>query len=315
MKNLHEFCECVCDHVRGILGEEYEIAMKTVRKNNNIMMDGMLIRHRDSSVAPTVYLNPYYEQYAEGRTILHIAEEVADVYQRNRNPWEVEPSFDFSEIRDKILFRVVNLELNREELTHMPHVEIGDFAVGFQWVVDTDDRRLGSVRITDEQAEAWGVTTDELTELAVANTLRDAPPVLRSIEDVLREILSEHGGTYAGLTSSEVESSCAEREFPMYVLTNSNSHMGASAILSLPFLDSFREKIGEDFWILPSSIHEVILVPVSCVDNRERLTAMVREINETQVPPQEVLSDEVYSFGEFEELMPAGFRMQLQAGG
>lgn len=314
MKNFHEFCECVCEHVRGMLGEEYMISMKSVRKNNNITMDGMLIRHCDSSIAPTVYLNPYYEQYAEGRTIAHIAEEVAAVYRNNKNPWKEEPNFEFSNIRDRILFRVINRTLNEEELMHMPHVEIGDFAVGFQWIVDTDDRRLGSVRITDDQMEMWGVTTDELTQLAVANSAREFPPVLRNIEDVLREILQDNGGSCCGFNMSEFEDCCEEREFPMYVLSNSNSHMGASAILALPFLDEFREKIGEDFWILPSSIHEVILVPVSKIRDREKLSAMVHEINETQVPPQEVLSDVVYSFGEFENLMPIGFRMQLQAG-
>ena len=313
MKNFQEFCECVCEHVRGILGEDYTISMKSVRKNNNITMEGLLIRYLDSSVAPTIYLNPYYEQYSEGRTIGHIAEEVAEIYRNNRDPWKEAPSFEFSEIRDKILFRVINRGLNEEELMHMPHVEIGDFAVGFQWVVDTDDRRLGSVRVTDEQAESWGVTTDELTKLAVENSARDVPPVLKSIEEVLHEIVRDNGGSFCGLTESELKESSSEQEFPMYVLTNSRSHMGASALLALPFLDEFRDRIGDDFWIFPSSIHEVILVPVSKVEDRAKLCAMVREINETQVPPQEVLSDEVYSYGEFEDMMPVGFRAQLQA--
>lgn len=315
MKNFREFCECICEHVREMLGEEYSISVKSVRKNNNITMDGLLIRHADSAVVPTIYLNPYYEQYAEGRTILHIAEEVADVYRSNREPWKEPPSFDFAEIRDKILFRVINRTLNEEELLHMPHVEIGDLAVGFQWVVDTDDKRLGSVRVTDEQAELWGVTTEELTQLAVANSARETPPVLKNIEEVLQEILRENGGSYAGLTNADVEEACEQREFPMYVLSNSRSHMGASALLAVPFLEEFRERIGEDFWILPSSIHEVILVPVSKVEDRAKLCAMVREINETQVPPQEVLSDEVYSYGEFESMMPIEFRTQLQVGG
>ena len=314
MKNFREFCECVCEHLRGMLGEEYSISVKSVRKNNNITMDGLLIRHADSPVVPTIYLNPYYEQYAEGRTILHIAEEVADVYRSNREPWKEPPNFDFTEIRDKILFRIINRSLNEEELLHMPHVEIGDFAVGFQWVVDTDDKRLGSVRITDEQAEMWGVTTEELTELAVANSARETPPVLKNIEEVLQEILRDNGGFYGGLTNADVEEACEARDFPMYVLSNSRAHMGASALLALPFLEEFRERIGEDFWILPSSIHEVILVPMSKVCDRAKLCAMVREINETQVPPQEVLSDEVYTYGEFESMMPVEFRTQLQAG-
>ena len=180
--------------------------------------------------------------------------------------------------------------------------------------MDTDDCRLGSVRVTDEQVELWGVSTEELTRLAIANSVRESPPVLRNIEDVLREILVNNGGSCCGFDLKELNECCEEQEFPMYVLTNQRCHMGASALLALPFLYEFRERIGEDFWILPSSIHEVILVPVSKVSDRERLSAMVHDINETQVPPQEVLADTVYSFCEFENLMPADFRMQLQAG-
>ena len=117
MKNFREFCECVCEHLRGMLGEEYSISVKSVRKNNNITMDAIALIWRKgaySPVVPTIYLNPYYEQYAEGRTILHIAEEVADVYRSNREPWKEPPNFDFTEIRDKILFRVINRSLNEE---------------------------------------------------------------------------------------------------------------------------------------------------------------------------------------------------------
>ena len=315
MKNFQEFCDCVREYVQGTLGEEYSVTMKSVRKNNNIEMEGMLIRHKDSPVAPTVYLNPYYEQYAEGRTIAHIADEVAEVYRNNSTPWKETPDFDFASVRENIMFRMVNRGMNREELEHMPHVEIGDFAVGFQWIVNTDDQKIGSVRISDEQAEEWGVTTDELTALAIENAARVTPPVLRNIEDVLYEMISNNGGEICGLTLEELTSERESGEFPMYVLTNSKLHMGATALLALPFLYRFRERIGEDFWILPSSIHEVILIPVSKVDDRSKLAEMVHTINETQVPPQEVLSDEVYSFREFEELMPEGFRAQLQTYG
>jgi hypothetical protein len=101
---------------------------------------------------------------------------------------------------------------------------------------------------------------------------------------------------------------------PMYVMTNRIHHYGASSILDREQLRLFSDRLGSDLYILPSSIHEVILVPVSQMADRDRLRAMVRQINETQVPPQEVLSDEVYSYEEFENLMPEEFRHQLQMG-
>jgi len=320
MMKFTEFCSEIAGQVQRKLGDGYSTELRTVRKNNNVTMEGILIRYQDANVVPTVYLDPFYEQYCEGRLPQHITEEILEVYRNNKVPWKEEPSFEYAGIKDRILFRLMNLPLNREELEHMPHVEIGDFAVGFQWTVDTGDSRIGTVRVTDDQATAWGVSAADLTEMALHNAARCAPPVLRSIEDVLLDILGKDGS--AGGTEEERESFCeslrdeaSRKEFPMYVLSNPNAHMGASALLALPFLGRFREEIGEDFWILPSSIHEVILVPLSKVAERDKLEAMVREINKTQVPPQEFLSDEVYRFSEFEELMPRDFREQLlQAG-
>ena len=337
MKEFQEFCREIAEQTKLLLGEGYETVLKSVQKNNNVTMEGLLIRYRDTNVVPTIYLDPFYEQYLEGRTMEHVVEDVVEMYNKNRLPWKQEPSMRYADIKDRILFKLMNLPLNRDMLSNMPHVEIGDLAVGFQWTVDTDDRRIGTVRITDDQAATWGVTTEELTELALRNTARDLPPVLRNIEDVLLDILSaaETASGTAGEADEDaadaaeresaaearrrfregLEEDAKRRDFPMYVLSNNDANGGAAALLELPFLNEFKESIGDDFWILPSSIHEVILVPVSKIPDRERLTDMVKEINRTQVPKQEFLSDMVYRFSEFESLMPAEFRDKLMAAG
>jgi hypothetical protein len=321
MKSFQEFCSEIAGQVEKQLGEGHETVLRSVQKNNGVMMEGLLIRYQEAAVVPTIYMDPFYEQYCEGRTMEHIVADVVEIYKNNRVPFQKELPLSYEDIKDRILFRLVNLPLNREALLHMPHIEIGDLAVGFHWTVDTDDSRVGTVRVTDEQAAVWGVSTEQLTEIALRNTERSLPPVLRRIEDVLTEILN--GGDASGLEDAdeaerellreELNDEGARREFPMYVLSNSFSNGGAAALLELPFLNRFREKIGEDFWILPSSIHEVILVPVSKLPDRDKLTQMVREINRTQVPRQEFLSDVVYRFSEFTSLMPQHFREQLMA--
>ncbi len=305
MKSFDEFCDCICSRLQEELGEMYETSLRTVRKNNNVTMEGVLIRNKDESVVPTIYLDPYYEQYEEGREIDSMAEEIIKLYRDNRVPEEALPDLDYESIRGKILFRMMNLTRNREALQHMPHIEMGDFAVGFQWMVDFGDKKIGTVRVTDDQTRTWGVTTEELTELARENGERMSPPVVRNIEDVLIELAGEH---------SPFAEEREERgtDFPMYVLSNKEAHLGASALLAMPFMERFRDRLGEDFWILPSSIHEVILVPQSAAGDRVRLQEMVREINRTQVPEPEFLSDEVYLFSEFVEMMPEMFRKSLQ---
>ena len=323
MLTFTDFCSEIAGLTEARLAEGYAAQVRTVRKNNNVQMEGLLIRYREEEIVPTIYLDPFYEQYCEGRLAEHIADEILAVYRENRFPWKEMPKFDFAGVKDRIQFRMMNRRLNEDALENMPHVEIGDLAVGFQWTIDTDDSRVGTVQVTRDQVVAWGVSEEELTELAMHNTEKNSPPVLRSIEDVLLDILSaDHAKDISGDSEEErerlresLQEESARREFPMYVLSNGRSHIGASALLSLPFLKRFEEKIGEDFWILPSSIHEVILVPVSKMPDRDKLIAMVKEINRTQVPPQEFLSDEVYCFHEFENLMPAPFREKLAVAG
>ncbi len=305
------------------MGAGYEVTLRTVKKNNNVTLTGLMIREDGANVIPTIYLEPYYEEYLEGRLLPGIEEEILDIYRKNRVPWQTQLNLDYGSVKDRIFFLMMNRGLNHDLLESMPHVEIGDLAVGFQWIVDLEEKQIGAVRITEDQTSMWNVTTEELIQAALNNTVRSLPPVLKSIEDVLREILIGESGQDDSTENAEKREEIVRllgaetdrKTFPMYVLSNETARLGASSLLSLPFLNRFRDTIGEDFWILPSSIHEVILVPESEVEDREKLKQMVREINETQVPIQEFLSDEVYLYSEFEKLIPDSFRTRLlQAG-
>ena len=320
MKSFQEFCACVTEEVKRQLGDGYETTLRTVRKNNNIELKGLTIRCGDTNVMPAIYLDPFYEQYSEGRTMEHVVEDVIDVYRENRVPWETEPDMSPAKIRASIQFRMVNRRMNEEEMATMPHLDFGDFSVGFQWVITTDDRRMGIVRITNEQSEEFGLDVEEMTELAIANTERVSPPRICRIEEVISEMLSEcssedfakHGKRPEEFGMPETMFG-AEDDFPMYVLTNEQRNMGASALLMIPQMDRFRERLGEDFWILPSSIHEVILIPASRTAERDKMRQMVQEINATQVPPQEVLADDVYLYSEFRAMVPESIRNRMQA--
>ena len=87
----------------------------------------------------------------------------------------------------------------------------------------------------------------------------------------------------------------------MYVLSNSLGQYGAGTLLNIPFMDSFLNRMEEDFYILPSSVHELILVPVSAAVSEDRLSQMVHEVNEKEVPEEDFLSDSVYRYGELRE--------------
>lgn len=83
-------------------------------------------------------------------------------------------------------------------------------------------------------------------------------------------------------------------DMKMYVLTNSEQHLGSGLIVHDKVLRHILDTIGEDIYILPSSVHELIVIPSSVVDDEKYLTSMVHEINQTEVEPKDRLSDDVY---------------------
>ena len=82
----------------------------------------------------------------------------------------------------------------------------------------------------------------------------------------------------------------------MYVMTNTRGINGAACLLYKNALARFAQKLKQDLFLLPSSVHEVILVPKSDILKKEDLSEMVREINKTEVSPKEVHSDTVYVY-------------------
>lgn len=88
----------------------------------------------------------------------------------------------------------------------------------------------------------------------------------------------------------------SEDDYPMYVVTTSRQYDGASVIVSKPFLEEVHKKLGEDYYVLPSSRHEVLAVPVSRAPELPDLKEMVHMVNETEVQERDWLSDDVYYF-------------------
>jgi hypothetical protein len=148
----------------------------------------------------------------------------------------------------------------------------------------------------------WDVTLEELKALAVQNTEELFPASIKSMEEVLSGILSEG---VLGSSEENITEELSMQLFPdsknnaqpkMYILTNQKGINGASCLLYENVIRQFAQKINSDLYILPSSIHEIILIPNDISMNKETFTKMVEDVNRTQVAAEEVLSDHVYHY-------------------
>jgi len=166
-------------------------------------------------------------------------------------------------------------------------------------LVREDEEGIGTIRITNEHRKQWKVQLKELHELAADNTKRLFPVSIRSMEEVIRSMLMDEMSGKEEELSVEmnlfVENS-TNAEHRMYILTNEKGINGASCLLYPNVLSEFAERFQSDFYLFPSSIHEVILVPAQDQKSSREYAEMVHEINATQVAKEEVLSDRVYFY-------------------
>lgn len=283
-----KFTKEIIDLLKGRLGDAEVMVHDTV-KNNSVSLTALAIRGQGSNLAPCIYLEDFYSGYLEGRRSLgEIADEITRIYHRNRagSNFDLSAFMDYSNVRSLIHGRLVNTEKNAGLLGRMPHREFLDLSLVYCVVLPCPGSQgAGSVQVTDEHMELWKVSEQDLYEQAMENMAGPDKASIFPLEDILADIL-------AVLPEAIPEFPC-----PMYVLTNQRRFNGAVQILNREALETAAGMLGQDFFILPSSIHETILVPAGETDAAPgELAAIVCEVNEKAVSEEEFLSGHVYHY-------------------
>ncbi len=328
-----QFVDDVRDCISIKIEKDYEVKVNRVMKNNSVELDGIVFFKSGDTISPNIYLNQYYMRYQEGEPLETIADDIIDTYETSMKEQAQEYgelSFTFEQFKDYIIYRVVNYSRNKALLENVPHVRFLDLAITFHCLVKQDHSGIGTIRLTNEHKELWNLSVKQLMQLASENTERLFPVKINTMEEVLTELFRKELET-AGMEEADYlveqldnneemlqevqeESELADeyteemldsmlndlmqqQKGPkMYILSNSVGINGATAMIYKDAIRNFASELDSDFYILPSSIHEVILVPYEDCFSREELKNMVNEVNCTQVPIEEVLSDRVYIY-------------------
>lgn len=282
---IKEFAQKVCHAAEKSFGENHVVELREVRKNNGVLLHGLTVQAKGQNVAPTVYLEHFFRAYQEGMTFAEIMEKLMAVYRQDTPACNVDMEFfrDFSRVCDRICYRLVGSAGNGELLENIPHVEFLDLAVCFYYAYSGEVLGEGSILVHNSHMKEWGTSVAELMELAKQNTPRLFPAQCSTMEEVLQELLN---GKERGILPG--------REVPLKVLTNSKRIHGAVCLIYQGMLEQIAEELDASLYILPSSVHEVILLAEDGVVSSGELKEMVMQVNRTQVAPEEVLSDSVY---------------------
>lgn len=292
-----EFVEYIKMNAGYIAGEGGNITINHVIKNNGCEMDGLVIMEKGKDIAPTIYLDSFYELYTNGENIKNIIRQIEVIYEQNKNnvTFDINILKHFDTIKDKIVYKVVNYRSNEKLLEQVPHKRILDLAVVFYCLLDNEYGRSATALIYNNNLKNWNVTIDDVYKAALKNT----PDLLHSKISSMAALFEKCGVNVDG---EEVD---LKDYVPsdMYVLTNESKLNGAACILYENVLYDFAQKLGADLYILPSSVHEVILLPKLSMFEKDELVNMVKEVNTEGVAADEVLSDHVYEYNRTERLI------------
>lgn len=290
-----DFLYAVEGELNKKLKEGIRASVYTAVKNNGREKKGVLIEKKGYQTAPTIYLEGFYVRYQRGEPMERLIHEIIAFYE-SMSPekiWDSRQFEDYASIRERIVFKLIHRSKNRVLLRKLPYIEVLDLAIVFYVLLDMDQRGTATIQICEENMEKWGVSKEDLFLAAVQNVKELLPAEFFTMQYAIEQMLEVAEDDEVENLLKEVKK---DKRDVMYVLTNPPRNYGAACMMYPHVLEMIGDMLREDFYILPSSVHEVIIVPDSRALDPEEMDEMVAEINETQVEPEEVLSDHAYFY-------------------
>ena len=308
-----EFKAHIAEQIKDYLPQTYQdadVSVARVKKNNNQELDGLNIQLAEENACPVIYLNHYYEDYQNGRAMGNILEEIAGCRETYgvKEHFPLEKLFDFEGNQERIIFQVVGRASNEEQLSKIPHRIEQDMALIYKILLDRGEEGMATITIDHALLERMGVDEQTLYQTAMENTVREFPMTFIAMDDVIRETLEQDlfGFSLDTMQDEEMKNFLKEvlqeqtgfpKELsPFYILTNDQKLDGAGVLFYPGVQELVAEKMKGDYFVLPSSIHETLIVPDNGMMDFEALRTMVNEVNQSAVHPAEVLTGQVYSY-------------------
>ena len=292
MMNYENFKEVVREKFMDYMPEKFkemELMTETVEKVN-VSLDGICLRDKCKKFSPIVYINDMYEKYLSGVELEKILTDIGDIMEKE---YEQTPVISVERLMkdagENIVFQLVNTEQNTSLLERLPHRTFMDLSIIYRLIVSADKDGMSSVKISNEIAAKLEMNEEQLFKCAAENTRRLFPPVIRSMNDIMKELFARDG------MPQEIAEMMIAEITPMWVISNEKGINGAASMLYEDKLHELAETLGSDLYILPSSIHEVIAIS-SDMGSPEMLAQIVSEVNMQKVSLNERLSNQVYHY-------------------
>lgn len=287
--NEMEFYNAVAEEILDYMPESYAgniVNVKETVKNNDTCLHGLTIGEKGESILPIMYLEPYFQEYNYGKPLEDICIDIAMKYDQavQLRPEITEPDFAYDKIQDKLRIRLVDVRNNKEFLKKMVNKPIGH---GFALTVYIDEPRgigiQGIVNVSKDMAEQMGYEEKQLFTDAMQGSVKNSEPTL---QDITEMIFGDGGQNF-------LKNGVPDENSQMLVLTNKNKYLGATVFFFPDMQKRIAEIVGRDYYVLPSSVHELLIIPDRGNFKPNDLADMVQSVNNQMVSSEEQLGNKV----------------------
>ena len=294
--SLQDFADIIRDDLQMNLSGPYPSVKVEVQQIEKVMGEsylGVRLDRGSGQAAPVINIEHHYQEMKTGKPLNRVMRDISETalgVMQNIPDIHTEQIKQYGEMKDRIILQVIPVKGNEDRLAGMPHRLIEDMAVVCRAMIGSEhDHGNMSFLITTPVMQEYGITKDQLFADASANMERQC-----SIRPLFN-VLSEMAPDIADVPMAEPDSM-------LFVATNTLSMYGAGVIALPDFMRNAEETMKGSFFVLPSSIHEVLLLKDDGMTDYRGLEAMVRDINATQVAPHERLTDNVYHYDAVERV-------------
>lgn len=294
------------EEVVRALREKYNVRVEPLVKNNGLCLTGLIIslsktierENGISEVSPTLYAEYMYEEYKNGRTIDEIIEKITNVVENNNGcDSELMDTIsivrDFEKVKEFILPYVINTELNEKQLKEIPNRQFLDLSIAYRVFFNREENQTASILIRNGLMESWNITEEQLYETAMKNLMAEEKLIsIPSVSDMFTVLKDLAGNNIKDfLLTDDVDNK-------MWIVTNRCKLYGAILILNKEFMSKLYRGFGKEMIVIPSSVHELIIIDeIDSLDINE-MNKIISEINETQLQRDEILSNHCYRLTE-----------------
>ena len=294
------FAEGVVKDIRNYLPSEYEDAefqFVQKNKNNGIQLVGVQVNLPERNASPIIYMEQFFDEIRQGEPVELVMNRIASCIEKSSRAPFMNSGIDlanYDSLKEHLAIKLVNTQANRKRLEEMPHENIEDLSLicYVDFPVDSREEKV-TLEVKNQHLSIWNIDAKELFQQAKSNTHPVNTPVLYSTFAAWESLWGESIKNL--LDENTTEFGCHSHE-ASYLLTNMEMKYGAAMITQPEVLEKLEKLFPEGFYILPSSIHEIVITPNDGEREPKRLGEMVRAVNQAEVDREEILSDRVYSY-------------------